>query len=128
MEGQHEAHALVVSPNEEDFVKNLSPIVADNEKVSAGLSNHYKTYFDKFQSGDHQDDFCYVIFSFLGSYEEADIELHEDMFKYYGAAPVCAWVVESSLSSSNTIKKLVNAGHRVFKWDDYGDQKQNQKN
>ena len=112
--GQQEPNALICSPNEEDQVKFLSAIIASNEKVSAGLMGHYKTHFDKFQSGDHEDDFCFVIFSLLDQYEAESVDMQEDMYRWYGAAPVCAWVLDSDLAREKSVKKLVNAGHRVF--------------
>ena len=88
--------ALVLSPSEND--QNLLSRVKNGRKsLVSALAKRKKVTFDQFQEGKKFDSFDYVIIAILGDTDADDIESQEDFYKYYGAAPVCAWVINESL-------------------------------
>ena len=43
-----------------------------------------------------------------------DLEMQEEFYQHYGAAPVTAWVCRDDLEDG--LKSLVSGGHKVFKF------------
>ena len=90
-----QATALMVSPSVEHQKKDLVHTIGTDEMLSAGLQGHSKTNNDAFLSGTKADDYSYVIFAVLDSTSGESLGLMEDMYKYYGSAPVTSWVISS---------------------------------
>ena len=98
-----ESIALIVSPDEDQQETRLSSLIGNNEQISAGLMGHEKVNFEDFQSGSHKDEYSYVIFACLDQKcTEDDIAEKEDLYTYYGTAPVCAWVVPREMDRDLT--------------------------
>ena len=72
-----------------------------------------KTDYDSFAEGGREDHYNAVIIPLLGDEVAADdIEMQEEFYQYYGAAPVTAWVFREDLADG--LKALVSGGHKVF--------------
>ena len=121
LKAKDESIALIVSPDEDQQDTKLSSLIGNNEQISAGLMGHEKVNFEDFQSGSHKDEYSYVVFACLDSKcSEDDIAEKEDMYTYYGAAPVCAWVVPREMDRdleraySYSTSEIFLASHKRF--------------
>lgn len=98
-----ESIALIVSPDEEEQDTKLSALIGNNEQISASLMGHEKVNFDDFQNGEHKDEYSFVVFTCLDKkFDEDAVMEKEDMYTYYGSAPVCAWVVPREMDRELT--------------------------
>ena len=71
--------------------------------------------FTQYSSGTHHDTFDYVIMSIMGDEITAqEIEDQKEFYAYYGAAPVCAWVLKAGLENEPAVANLIQPSHKVF--------------
>ena len=75
----------------------FSNIKKFREGLNDAVQKRIKCNFDQFQEGKKFDTFDYVIVSMMGHITAGEIEAQEDFYKYYGAAPVVAWVCKDGL-------------------------------
>lgn len=105
---------LVCSPSDDDQ-KVLSKVKEGNKELNIAIKARVKVSYDNFMSGSRSDTFDYVIMAIMGDdFEADDISIQEEFYEYYGAAPVCTWVLKSGLKDNPKVSALIKAHHEVF--------------
>jgi hypothetical protein len=83
---------LIVYPGT-DSLKIMMDHRKKNEEMNKMLADRIKITFEDFEGGKRKDTYDYVIFALLNdNIEKEELEMQEEMFNFYGEAPVVAWV------------------------------------
>ena len=77
-----------------------------NAEMEKLLEDRIKLTFDDFEGGTRRDTYDYVIFALLNDdLDKEQLEMQEDMYNFYGEAPVVAWVYNESQDFTSLMKE-----------------------
>jgi hypothetical protein len=77
-----------------------------NEQLNKMLENRVKADFEEFEGGTRRDTYDYVIFALLNDdLDMGELEMQQEMYNFYGEAPVVAWVYDESKDFASLMKE-----------------------
>jgi hypothetical protein len=96
---------LIVYPGHDanQVMKATRKAIPELEKL---LEDRIKLDFEEFEGGTRRDTYDYVIFALLNEdLDKEELEMQEDMYNFYGEAPVVAWVYNESKDFASLMKE-----------------------
>ena len=104
--------ALIVNQSKEDgfLYESLLDISEALKTKNSAFRKVKTTFYDEFQEGTKSSKFDFVVATFFEVVTADDIEMQEDVYKFYATAPVFVWVIPEG-EETNSLKEFFAKTH-----------------